>query len=321
MKNLNPKFLEILEKIYSKEDQNIISEWFNVYKRNSVFRINTLKSDIKEIEQILKENKIEFEKVDFLENAYRIESWKVEWVLRELFENWKIYFQSVSSQIPVSFLDIKPWEKILDITASPWWKTSQIATKLQNIGEIVAVDNNAIRIEKLKFTLDKQWVKNAKVVKCDARNLDKIISVKEWYFDKIIADLPCSAEWKFNLNNEKSFAYWNEEIVKKNYKLQKEILKTIIPLLKEGWELIYSTCTINPFENEDIVHFVLCNFPEMKLEDISLNFEYVRPWILKFENKSFKKEVSKCIRILPSVISEGFFIWKFKKTSFWKFST
>jgi 16S rRNA C967 or C1407 C5-methylase (RsmB/RsmF family) len=65
----------------------------------------------------------------------------------------------------------------------------------------------------------------------------------------------------------------------------------------------------------------LCNFPEMKLEDISLNFEYVRPWILKFENKSFKKEVSKCIRILPSVISEGFFIWKFKKTSFWKFST
>jgi 16S rRNA C967 or C1407 C5-methylase (RsmB/RsmF family) len=115
------------------------------------------------------------------------------------------------------------------------------------------------------------------------------------------------------LHNEKSFAYWNENIVKRNYKIQKEILKNVIPLLEEWWELVYSTCTINPFENEDIVHFVLCNFPEMKLQDIKLDFEFSRPWILKFENKSFKKELYKTVRILPSAINEWFFVAKFKK--------
>ncbi|MDR2641045.1 MAG: hypothetical protein LBC61_07315 [Candidatus Peribacteria bacterium] len=79
--------------------------------------------------------------------------------------------------------------------------------------------------------------------------------------------------------------------------------------------MVYSTCTINPFENEDIVHFVLCNFPEMELENLNLDFEFAREGILKFENKSFKKEVSKCIRILPSKLSEGFFVAKFRKNA------
>lgn len=325
MKQLSPIFLTRIKKIYSKPDLDIIFEWFKTPKRNTTFRVNTIKSTNQEIEKILWENWIEFEKISFLKNGYiLVKSWKktyypdinnhLSWVLKELFISWKIYLQSISSQIPVQILDTKEGDKILDITASPWGKTSQVAAKLWNsYWEIVAVDNNAVRIEKLKFTIEKQWCKNIKILKEDAKNITKNHNEFISNFDKIIADLPCSAEWKFNLNNEKSFAYWNENIVKKNYKLQKEIIKSIIPLLKEWWELVYSTCTISPEENEGIVHMILCNFPEMELQNINLDFEFVRPWILKFENKVFKKEVKKTLRILPSVINEGFFVAKFKK--------
>ena len=142
-------------------------------------------------------------------------------------------------------LDIKENDKILDITAAPGGKTSQTAAKLRNTWEIIANDNNAIRIDKLNFTINRQWCTNVEVVKNDARNIwtnnPKYID----YFDKIIADLPCSAEWKFNLNNEKSYAYWSQDIVNKNYKLQKEIIQNTIELLKDNWELVYSTCTIS----------------------------------------------------------------------------
>ena len=77
--------------------------------------------------------------------------------------------QSISSQIPVLFLDLKAWNRVLDVTSAPWSKTSQIADILNNSWEIIANDNNAIRIDKLKFTLNRQWVTNTQVIKNDAR--------------------------------------------------------------------------------------------------------------------------------------------------------
>lgn len=306
-------FIENLEKIYSKDDLKIIRDAFYLEKRKPSFRVNTLKSTNIEIENILKENNLEFEKVDFLDNAYILLNWREKdlWDLN-IFKDWKIYLQSISSQIPVSLLNIKTGDNVLDVTASPWWKTSQLAARLKNSWKILAVDNNQIRIDKLNFTIKRQWVKNTEVLKIDARNIWEN-SDYIWYFDKIIADLPCSAEWKFNLNIEKSYAYWNELTNRKNYKTQKEIINSIIPLLKSSWELIYSTCTISPLENEDIVHMILSNYPEMKLIDIKLDYKYARDWILNFDKKVYKKEMLKSKRILASEESEWFFVALFRK--------
>lgn len=307
-------FLEKLEKIYDKNDFEICKKWFEIEKRKTCFRINILKSDEKEIFEILEKNNLKAKKINFLKNAYILENWKEKdlWDL-EIFKDGKIYLQSLSSQIPVDFFDFKNNEKnlkILDITASPGWKTSQIQALLENNWEIFAIDNNAIRIEKLKFTLERQGTKNVKIFKDDARK----IKFEENFFDKIIADLPCSAEWKFLKNKEKSFGYWKEEIVSKNAKLQKEILKNIVPSLRSGWELIYSTCTISPEENEDICHFLLCNFPELEIEKIDFDYENARNWLANFWKKIFKKEIASSVkRILPSLESEWFFIAKFRK--------
>jgi len=317
MKNKLPKLFDTrLKKIYNQKELEIIQNWLNITKRKVNFRINTLKSNEKEIFETLKLNNLTGKKVNFLKNWYILESWKEKdlWDL-DIFKQWKIYLQSLSSQIPVDLLDLNDFSKVLDITASPWWKTSQVCSLLSNTWEIIANDNNQIRIDKLNFTLKRQWCKNVKVIKSDARNIAKNNPQFIWYFDCIIADLPCSAEWKINLNNEKSYSYWNEKIFKKNYKLQKQILQSIIPLLKNWWTLIYSTCTLSPEENEAIVHMILSNYPEFKIDKIKFNYKYSKPWILKFWKQCFRKDTNKSIRIFPSEESEGFFIAKFKKVS------
>ncbi|MDD3793979.1 MAG: RsmB/NOP family class I SAM-dependent RNA methyltransferase [Candidatus Gracilibacteria bacterium] len=314
LNKLNKEFLDKLNQIYTKDDIEIIEVGFKTLKRKTVFRVNTLKTNNEEIEKVLNEKNIVFKKVGFLKNAYILDEAKENdlWDL-DIFKNGLIYLQSLSSQIPVELLDINENHAILDITAAPGGKTSQAAAKMKNNGKIVANDNNAIRIDKLKFTIERQGAKNVTIIKEDARNIGKNHPEYIDYFDKIIADLPCSAEGKFNLNNEKSYAYWKQEVVNKNYKLQKEIIKNTIPLLKEDGELVYSTCTISPEENEAIVHMILCNFPEMKIQDINLDYNYARKGIKKLNNTAFKNEVEKSVRILPSFESEGFFIAKFKK--------
>ncbi len=315
IKNINNDFIKKLEKIYSPEDIKICNDWFNTQRRKTSFRINNLKKDsLKVTLDFLENNQIKYKKISWLKNTYIIESWdeKILWNSK-IIKEWYIYIQSISSQIPVEIADIKDNSKVLDLTAAPGGKTSQIADKMNNSWEIIANELNSIRIEKLKFTLDRQWVKNTKIIKNDARNILRNNPEYNEYFDYIIADLPCSAEWKFNTNIEKSFAYWSPEIVKKNYKLQKQIIKNSIELLKKWWELVYSTCTISPEENEDICHMILCNYPEMEIVDIKLDYKYKREWLTKFENKFFKKDLNKSIRILPSEESEWFFVAKFKK--------
>ena len=312
MKTINNIFYKRLEKIYSQNDINIIKTWLNTKKRSVSFRINTLKSTQTDILKVLETQNINYSKVAFLENSYILNNAleKDLWNL-DIFKEWKIYIQSISSQIPPYFLDLQENAKVLDTTRAPWSKTSQIRTILNNTWKIIANDNNSIRIDKLKFTIARQWAENVEIIKNDATKLNKIFANET--FDAILADLPCSAEGRINLNIEKSFWFWNEDNILKNQKLQIEIIKNIIPLLKKWWILVYSTCTIAPEENEEVVDFILSFFKNIKIEDINLDYKYIRSWITNFWEKKYNHAVSKSIRCLPSEETEWFFIAKFKK--------
>jgi 16S rRNA (cytosine1407-C5)-methyltransferase len=256
-----------------------------------------------------------------LENGTEKDLWEL-----ELFENGKIYIQQIASQIPVQFMDLKENTKILDTTAAPGSKTSQIAAITKNTSEIIAVDNNAIRIDKLNYTLKKQGVKRSLVFKTDARKIHKplgeYLELQGWsvddtaqYFDNILFDAPCTAEGRFNLNKEKSFGFWSETIFKKAYRLSKSILEEIIPMLKVGGILVYSTCTLAPEENEAITHFILSNYPDMELIPVNIDSQYARPGIKSFGKQIFRSDVTNTLRLLPSEENEGFYIAKFKKVS------
>ncbi len=311
---LTKEYIDRLKLIYSENEIGTINKGFNNQKRLVTFRTNLLKSTNLEIENALKKAWLKFKKIAYLKNAYKLLVWieRNLWKL-DIYKKWQIYIQWISSQLPVLFLDITNSSKILDPSVAPWSKVSQISSELNNKWEIIWIDNNQIRIDKLKYNLKKLWIKNVKVIKYNSSR----INLKEYeeYFDNILFDAPCSSDWRFNLNIEKSYKFWNLKIVKNNYKIQKYILKNIISTLKKWWTLIYSTCSLSPEENEWIVHFILSNFSDIKIIDITnkLKLKNSKPWITKFWDIVYRKDVSKSIRILPNKDMEWFFIAKFIK--------
>ncbi len=316
LNKLPVELVERLNEIYTKEELEIIEKWFNCENRKTSFRINTLKSSTKEVLEVLKENNLEVEKVKFLKNWYILLNWNEQdlWAL-DIFEHGKIYLQSISSQMPIDLLDLEDFHKVLDVTAAPGGKTSQASALLKNTWEVIANDNNSIRIDKLNFTLRRQWCKNVKVIKTDARLIWKKNEDYIDYFNHIIADLPCSAEGKINLHKEKTYWFWNLWVVKRNFKLQKEILNSILPMLKVWGTLMYSTCTLAPEENEAIVHMLLSLYPELEIQDISIDYKYAKEGLKWFWKHVYRKDISKSIRILPNEETEWFFIAKIKKIS------
>lgn len=317
-KILSESFYDRLKEIYSKEELKIIDTWFATKKKPVYFRVNTLKSNCKKIENELKKNDLDFGKISFLEKSYKLNTWleKDLWDL-DIYKNWEIYLQSLTSQIPVLlfskdiFKEKRNNIKILDLAAAPWWKTSQLSELSENKWEIIACEKSKIRSEKMKYNLGKLWCKNIKIIFWDSRY--SLEDYSDNYFDLILFDAPCSWEWIINYNKEKSYNWWNIKHIKTNYNLQKDIIKNNLRLLKKWWEFIYSTCTLAPEENEWIVHFLLCNFPEMEIQNILLKSKYVRKWIKKFSKYIYKNEVEKAIRIIPSEENDWFFVAKFKK--------
>ena len=152
-----PEFLiEKLEAQYGTEvKENIIGGYSK--KRKVTFRVNTLKSTVEEIEEVLKTKKIEFEKVSWSKEAFIINNVREEEIQKlEIYEQGNIYLQSLSSMLPPIVLKPEEGKDILDMTAAPGGKTTQMATLSNNKAHITACEMNNIRIEKLKYNVEKQ---------------------------------------------------------------------------------------------------------------------------------------------------------------------
>jgi len=135
----------------------------------------------------------------------------------------------------------------------------------------------------------------------------------EFKFSKILVDTPCSGEGTLR-GSPKTYAMWNIKTVKALPRIQKQLVLSAFEILKSGGELIYSTCTHAPEENEGVVDFVLKELKgKVKLEKISLPIK-TREGIMEWEDEKFSNEVKKCTRIYPQDNNtEGFFIAKFRK--------
>ncbi len=318
-----PKILqEKIQIIYSPEEIETIKSGFSQEKRPTTFRVNILKSSNQEIEQVLWEHQIQFEKIPYLSNGYKVINAKEKdlWNL-PIFTEGKIYLQWITSQLIGEIIakDIQKKDlKILDLTAAPWGKTSHISALLENKWEIFANELQSIRREKLKFTIERQWCENVEIIAWDAKDLKN--KFEKEFFDIIIADVPCSAEGRVQLHKEKSYAFLEKPwIHKKNYALQKNILCENIDLLKKWGFLVYSTCTLEPLENEWILHFLVSNYKDLEIQNIDEYFQQTniqtitKKWLKSYKNYIFNKQIEKSIRILPSIDTEWFFIAKLKK--------
>lgn len=236
-----------------------------------------------------------FEKIPFFENTYKlINKFKEFNTLNEL---GIIIRQELVSMIPVSIVDIRETDIILDMCAAPGSKTTQILEKCKNL--VIANDNNCKRINILRTQTNK--IKNPALIitSYDARSYPNIYIPEMLKYDKIFCDVPCSGDATYRKNN----GNWKKANF---FKLQSSILKRASKLIKNDGIIIYSTCSLNPKENENVIRS-LDGFEliEMKVEK---NGEYflrngmkVRPGI--------GDDMKKCIRIYPhDNDTGGFFI-------------
>ena len=274
--------------------------------RKTTVRVNTLKSNVQDVIREFKENNIKFDRIEWYKDALVIKNVKEKELQNlEIYQKGKIYLQSLSSMIPPLVLNPKPNEKVLDLTAAPGSKTTEISALMENKGYILANELDSIRCERLRYNIEMQ---GANIVEVINKRGEKVGEEHKEEFDKVLLDAPCSGEGRFLGNSPKTYRTWSKKTVNELAKLQKKLLKSAYEALKPGGVLVYSTCTLNKKENEEVLEWALENL-ELKLLDINLD---LREKLQGF-NEGVNKEISKAIRILPSKNMEGFFIAKFKK--------
>jgi NOL1/NOP2/sun family putative RNA methylase len=222
------------------------------------------------------------------------------------------YVQELASMLPIIALNPKENETILDLCASPGSKTTQIASSTNGEGTIIANEINIGRIKILANNLERCGVSNVIITKKEGSALCKRLSKLNFQFDKILIDAPCSGEGTLR-SSPRTYLMWNINSVKQLSAMQKNLVSSAIPLLKVGGELVYSTCTHSPEEDEEVVDFILKTFPEMKIEKVSLPVKS-REGIKSWENRGYSNDVKLSHRIYPQDNNtEGFFLAKFKK--------
>ena len=293
MPEIIPQFLkEMLVNQYGQETTKKIIKGY--VKKVVTIRINTIKTNKQEIIDKLKNAQIEFDEIEYNNNALIIRN-KNEEDLRKLdmYENGEIYMQSLSSMLPPIVLEPKEKENILDMTAAPGGKTTQMSAMTDNKSYITACEKNKIRAERLKYNLQKQGAKMVNVMQEDARKLSDYFS-----FDKILLDAPCSGSGTENVLNAK----FTEELIERSVKTQEELLKKALKILKPGGEMVYSTCSILKQENEDLLKKFL---KKSKIEIMPIN--------LTDEIPMLPTTLEGTVCVCPTEIYEGFFVGKIKK--------
>ena len=300
MNNKLPEFLtNELIKQYGEETYKKIITGYN-QKRFTTLRVNTLKAKVSYICSVLSENNIEYEKVSWNNEALIIKNVnEIDIKELEIYKNGEVYLQSLSSMMPAIILEPKENEDILDMTAAPGGKTTQIAALTNNKANITACEMNTVRADRLKYNVEKQGATSVTVLKEDSRRLNDYFS-----FDKILLDAPCSGSGTILLNNERTYKNFSENLVKKTIKSQKDLLKKAIKILKPGHELVYSTCSILKQENENIIKEII---EKGQAEVMPINEEKLK------DIPKLKSNIDGALTVCPNEYYEGFFVAKLRK--------
>jgi ftsJ-like methyltransferase len=158
-----------------------------------------------------------------------------------------------------------PNELVLDICAAPGGKTAVLAEEMKNSGEVIAIDIHQHKIKLIDTNMKKLGINIVKAIVMDARNVNK----QGRKFDKILVDVPCSGYGVIRKKPEILYSK-NKENVEELAKLQLEILNSAADILKDGGELIYSTCTITDEENTNNIEKFLEERKEFKVEKLRI---------------------------------------------------
>src|SRR3989344_5159259 len=220
-------------------------------------RVNTLKSSLEEVKKWGEKQGWKLNPVPWCREGFFVERTDEKALGKDLLHQLgAIYLQEAASMLPVELLDPKPGEEILDLCAAPGSKTTQIAAKMQNTGVIVANDVQEKRL----------WTLHAALQRSGALNTILTSKNGEWFggnmterFDRVLCDAPCSAQG-IARKDPGALKLCTDKNITKLKSMQLKLLESAIHAAKVGGRIVYSTCTLTPEENEEVVMETVMKF-------------------------------------------------------------
>jgi 16S rRNA (cytosine1407-C5)-methyltransferase len=306
-KQFPSQFQQLIESLLGEESKNFSS--LPDIRPFSTFRFNPLKHTIAFQQELLREQGFQFRELKGLPMVARVDGTGPQ-IGRSLSHfAGHVYIQNLASMLPVIALNPKPGERVLDMCAAPGSKTTQLAATMQNQGLIIANDVSVKRLKSLTFNLRRMGVQNTAVCKGYGEQYGNLHFET---FHRVLVDPPCSALGTLQKSPE-VLSWWTPERSEKLSGIQLRLVESGLKALKPGGVLTYSTCTITPAENEEVIDQILRKFP-VQLEQINLSGVKSRPGLAQSGGQRYKAELSKTIRLYPwDNQSEAFFVARLRK--------
>lgn len=291
--------LSLWEKSY---DLATIETMLQAFQKEApvTIRCNLAKTTPEELKRSLEQEGVTVISHPYLSYAFWIQGYDH---LAELssFQKGRFYVQDISSMLVGEIAAPNAGDRVIDVCAAPGGKALHIAEKLKGTGSVEARDLSPYKVGLIDENIERSGLTNIRAVQQDATMFD---SDAEEAADLVIADLPCSGLGVLGKKTDLKYKA-TEQGTKELAELQKEILKNATKYVRHGGVLIYSTCTINPAENMENVHWFLKEFPEFTMAPIA---DKLCPKLRK------SVQETGCLQLLPGIHdSDGFFIARFEK--------
>jgi 16S rRNA (cytosine1407-C5)-methyltransferase len=308
-KQVSNKIYDYLDSLYGQSSAEKYLEFISE-KPSRYIRVNKLKTTREKLSQtLLKDYNIKTEEIKNIEYALKITEdpnllgIAIEHIIGEY------YIQGLSSMIPPLILNPSPDDIVLDLCAAPGSKTTELAEMMENRGTLISNEVQLNRLKMLVYNLDRMNIVNTGVTHTKGEWLSKHYN---HHFDKVLVDAPCSGLGIIQKKGEVN-DWWSLERAERLGDLQLRLLIGAIKMAKVGGEIVYSTCTLTPEENELVLNKVLEKYP-VEVMEIALPVESHQAFT-SYNGKQLNKQLEKARRILPwEADTDGFFIIKLKKT-------
>jgi len=278
---------------------------FNLSFLRKSIRVNTLKISIKELKDRLKKD-WKLTQIPWCKEGFWIKGERRDVGNLPEHSLGYIYVQEAASMIPPVVLNPKPGDAVLDMAAAPGSKTTQMAAMMKNQGIIIANDIAPDRLASLGVNLQRCGAANAIITMMKGHNI-------RGTFDKILLDAPCTGTGTIRKSVKTIYA-WNPDMISRMSAQQKQLIAHAFNMLKSGGTMVYSTCSLEPEENEEVVDYLISHHEDAKVMPINLKGLKKSNPVTEFNGRKYSDEVKKCLRIWPQDNdTEGFFVAKIKK--------
>lgn len=302
--------MNALPEVYTEKMKDLLGSEYDAYMASLQepsacgLRVNTSKIDVNDFKELIP---FDLDPVPWCPNGFYYQSSEKP-ALHPLYHCGLFYIQEPSAMAPASFLPVEKGDRILDLCAAPGGKTTQLALGVQDEGLLVSNDISPSRTKALVKNIELFGLKNT-IVTCESPA--RLAEVFPSYFDKILVDAPCSGEGMFRKGNRMIEA-WKEHGPAFFAPIQKEIVTEAVRMLKPGGLMLYSTCTFDPSEDEQMIEYIINLFPEMKVQPLP-EFDGMVPGFTRYVREGFN-EIRHTRRLFPHRIrGDGHFVALLRK--------